>query len=292
MEDRDSVLKRAFILPRKLTLAVHSHRWGSPQMLHGTLAARPSCSCCPMVATGLLHRQPALGLGPLAAARRRRPLGGRQGEGGAAGRLLRPTKLLRHWLCRMSSEEQIAQVLQENATMRQQLLICQARVREQNMQLRIRDGNIEDLQSRLQQVQRHYDDLRQHDDYLAQKKRKRDDDAAAAATKEVQELVNRVQDVEQQLAACRADLAQRRLSGAGSAEPRQQQQQQAGGGGAQPPGECRGFPLVGVSYIETWRRVSCFFVEFLITLQACPYVQLPLRSQLPRVAAAMRRGRA
>ncbi|EFN50534.1 hypothetical protein CHLNCDRAFT_59495 [Chlorella variabilis] len=161
VEDRDSVLKRAFILPRKLTLAVHSHR--------------------------------------------------------------------------MSSEEQIAQVLQENATMRQQLLICQARVREQNMQLRIRDGNIEDLQSRLQQVQRHYDDLRQHDDYLAQKKRKRDDDAAAAATKEVQELVNRVQDVEQQLAACRADLAQRRLSGAGSAEPRQQQQQQAGGGGAQPP---------------------------------------------------------
>ena len=72
---------------------------------------------------------------------------------------------------------------QQIAHLRQELDTCQARQYELEMQLRIRDGNIEDLQSRLQQVQQHYDDLRQHDDDLAQKKRKRAEDEVAAAMK-------------------------------------------------------------------------------------------------------------
>ena len=100
----------------------------------------------------------------------RRAAAGRPPRGsGAAGRRLCPTNLLRHWLCRMSGEQDQQQQI---AHLRQELDTCQARQYELEMQLRIRDGNIEDLQSRLQQVQQHYDDLRQHYDDLAQQLRK------------------------------------------------------------------------------------------------------------------------
>ena len=150
---------------------------------------------------------------------------------------------------------------QEIARLRHDLLTCQARVREQDRQLRNRDAELAALeqvykqqqqqqqvyQQQQQQLRQHHDDLvqllQQHNDDLVKQlrhqKRKRDEDEAAAATKEELELLNRVQDLQRQLAACRAELAQRRLSGAGSgANPHQQQEHAAGDGAAQPLGVC------------------------------------------------------
>ena len=112
---------------------------------------------------------------------------------------------------------------------------------------------MQQMRQQYDNLRQHYDDLaqqlRQHDDDLAQQKRKRAEDEVAAAIKREVRLRSQLRDLEQQLAACTAKLeaAERRLSGAGSAEhPRQQQQQAAGDGAAQPQGECRGFPLVCV----------------------------------------------
>ncbi|EFN53475.1 hypothetical protein CHLNCDRAFT_53751 [Chlorella variabilis] len=147
---------------------------------------------------------------------------------------------------------------QEIARLRHDLLTCQARVREQDRQLRNRDAELAALeqvykqqqqqqqvyQQQQQQLRQHHDDLvqllQQHNDDLVKQlrhqKRKRDEDEAAAATKEELELLNRVQDLQRQLAACRAELAQRRLSGAGSgANPHQQQEHAAGDGAAAQP---------------------------------------------------------